>query len=378
MAVGQAPLRNVVKIAIERFGPEHEAAADAFNRRMRDARAPSEFLLPTRFAPPVRSGSVTLTNYVAVAEDGSIRGGVLCQEHPALAGTSTERTVNLQAPLSEGIVDPAYAFVGPQLIKHVLRLTPFAFAVGMGDRARPLPRLLEALGWKVRAVPFYFRLLRPSRCARQLAPLRTGPVRRLAGALAAATGVAAAAAAIVHRPSAEIRRAASRFEVDPIDGWAEWADVAWDVWQGSLSFGVRRATDTLPFFYPGGDRRLRAWALTRGGVVEGWFGLLVAQMRENPYFGDLTVATLTDCVGTPEAVRAAAALSETLARSQEADLIVTNQQHRWVRNSCAAAGWRQGPSNYLFATSRALTARIDEASVYVTRRDGDGIGHLGG
>ena len=108
-----------MKIAIERFGPEHEAAAAAFNARMREAQAPSDFLLPTRHSPPVRSGSVTLTNYVAVADDGSIRGGMLCQEHPALAGTATEHTINLQAPLSEGIIDPAYAFVGTQLIKHV-------------------------------------------------------------------------------------------------------------------------------------------------------------------------------------------------------------------------------------------------------------------
>jgi hypothetical protein len=303
---------------------------------------------------------------------------MLCQEHPALAGTATEHTINLQAPLSEGIIDPAYAFVGAQLVKHVIRQTPFAFAVGMGDAARPLPRLLKALGWKVRAVPFYFRLLRPSRCARQLAPLRSSAVRRLAGGLASITGMAAVAGAIVHRPSAEIRRAGSQFDIEPVDGWTDWADVAWRAWEGSISFGVRRASDTLPFFYPSGDSGLRAWALRRHGIVEGWFALLVAQMRKNPYFGDLTVATLTDCVGTPEAVRAAVMLSVGQARSQGADVIITNQQHRWVCDSCAAAGWRQGPSNYLFATSRALTSRIDDATAYVTRRDGDGIAHLGG
>jgi hypothetical protein len=368
-----------VKISIEPFGREHEAGAIAFNRRLRDANAPTPFLLPTHAASSVRAGSVTVTQYVAVDEHRDVRGGVLCQEHPALAGQKAERTINLQSPLSEGIIDPAYTFVAPQLVKHALSQTPYAYVVGMGNATAPLPRLLKAMGWTINRVPFYFRIIRGARCVRHLSPLRNSRVKRLAGGIAAMTGIAALGTRVVHRASSEVQQTASRFHVEPIQHWSEWANAAWDEFAPALSFGVHRTTDVLPFFYSFDADSPRAWALKRdGGAIEGWFGMLTSSMAGNPYFGNLVVATLTDCVGTQEAVRAGIALAIEQAKAQGADLLITNQQHRLLRDSCTAAGWRQGPSNYLMATSRVLTERFDEATAYITRRDGDGLTNLGG
>jgi len=365
-----------VKIRIAPFESAHEPAAVAFNDRMRRAQAPSAFLLPAHSKPPLRCGAVTVTHYVALDEVNEVRGGMICQEHPGVAGGAAECVINISAPLSEGIIDPAYTFVGPALIKHALRQAPHAFVVGMGNAANPLPRLLKAMGWTVRAVPFYFRLLRAGRCVRQLGPLRHGRLKRLAASVAAITGAAALGAAVVHRPSAGVVRAASQFAAEPLDRWSEWADASWAAFAGGLSFGVSRTTVTLPFFYPLGNGGPRAWVLTRNGRAEGWFGLLITKMAGNPYFGDLVVATLTDCVGTPDALRAGMLLAIREAEALGADVLITNQQYARIRESCVAAGWRPAPSNFLLATSRALSDRLQEPTVYITRRDGDGLVNL--
>ena len=196
-------------IAVHPFERAHEPAVAAFNARMREARAPSAFLLPERAKPPVRSGSVRVTHHVALDAHETVRGGIMLVEHPALVAGQTESVVNIQSPLSEGIIDPAFTFVGPQLIKYALRQSPHAFVVGMGGAGNPLPRLLKAMGWTIQTIPFYFRMLDAARCVRNIAPLRTTLALRLGARIAAATGIATPGAMIVHRPSNEARRAAA-------------------------------------------------------------------------------------------------------------------------------------------------------------------------
>lgn len=378
MARGQADSRYLVKVAVELFTPEHAAAVAAFNARMRAGRAPTGFLLPERARPSNSVGSVTLTQYIALDQHGAVRGGILSLEHPARLQGRTERVINVQSPLSEAIIDGAYTFVAPQLIKHVLRQSPHVFVVGMGAATNPLPRLLKAMGWALHHAPFQYRLLRGSRCATRLRPLRSSMVKRVGGAVAAMTGAASLGTHLLHRPAAASRLLAAQFTTEPITEWSNDADRVWEGFAPLISFGVERTTATLPFFYGTGERRPRAWWLKRNGTVEGWFGLLVTPMVDNPYFGDLVVATLTDCIGTPDAMRAGILLAGEQARAAGADLIITNQQHRLLQDACGTAGWRTAPSNYLIAASRALEAAWVADTAYVTRRDGDGLTNLGG
>src|SRR4051812_20048372 len=101
-------------ISVAPFTPQYQPAAASFNERMRRANAPTAFLLPDRGKSTAADGAVTTTHFVALDGDGQVRGGMLCQEYPAFVGGRTERVVNISAPLSEGIVDPAYMLVGPQ------------------------------------------------------------------------------------------------------------------------------------------------------------------------------------------------------------------------------------------------------------------------
>ena len=365
-----------MNLFIEPIEPRLREEAAAFNERMRRANAPTDFVLSPGAEAFVQTGAVTTTHYIARDQDDHVRGGMMCQEYPALVAGRTERVVNISAPISEGIVDSAYTFVGPLLIKHAVGRNRHAFVVGMGMASNPLPRLLKAMGWTIRVVPFYYRLIHAGRCLRHLRPVRTTRTRRLLGGIASRTGVAALGARIAHRPSTSAHRAAARFETEPIDTWDDSANAAWSAFAPGLSFGVKRTPDTLPFFYPLNGSGLRAWKLKRNGTSSGWFGMLVTRMSANEYFGDLTVATLTDCVGSAAAVEAATMIAVEHAKACGADILITNQQHVRVRESCAAAGWRPGPSNFLLATSRSLSEALHESTTYVTRRDGDGLVNL--
>jgi hypothetical protein len=365
-----------VKISVEVYSEKHEPAACAFNRRMREANPPTDFLLEERSAPPQVRPGATVTRWVAVDEEGNVHGGVMSWEHPGIVGAAVRRVINLQSPLSEGIIDRDYVLVGWHILKSFLRQTPYVYAVGMGSEERPFPRFLKAMGWTVRPVPFYFRMIRPARCVRELGPLRKSAWKRVAGSVAAATGAASIGAAVWHRATVPARQAAGQYAAEAVTSWGEWAADVWSAFAPGVSFSVLRNPETLSFFYPLQGSELKVWRLKRGEVVEGWFALAISSMRASPYFGNLRVATLTDCVGLPDAMRGGCMLAVDEARRLGADLLITNQAYQALQDACIGAGWRRGPSNFLLATSKALTQESKAESVYVTRRDGDGLLNL--
>jgi len=364
-----------VTISILPYTSELEAAAARFNARMRSARAPTAFLLPERSHPSTCHGEVRVTHYVAADEQGEVRGGMLCHDYPATRAGRTERVINVSAPLSEGIIDATYTWVGALLIKHALQQNPSAFVVGMGAPDKPLPRLLRAMRWTVSVVPFYFRILDAARCADQLAPFTATRSRRIAASVAARTGIATIGMMALHRMDRSTARTAATLDVDEMRGWDVTVE-PWKAFTARTSFAIQRTPTVLPFFYPATGSGLRAWTISRRARPLGWFGMAVTRMSANPYFGDLTVATLTDCVGTPEASQAGPALAVECAKACGADLLITNQQHQELQAGCIGAGWRAGPSNFLFATSPALSAGLQLPTAYLTRRDGDGLVNL--
>ena len=65
------------------------------------------------------------------------------------------------------------------------------------------------------------------------------------------------------------------------------------------------------------------------------------------------------------------------ARERHADILISNQMHRDWTSALKAAGFWQGPSNYLLALSKGLCKLLeplDEAipRIHFNRGDGDG------
>lgn len=365
-----------MKLSIEPFGPQHEAAAAAFNQRLGASGKPVIFFLPERSRATQSAHGVTVTDYVAVDTEGVVRGGLMSWEHSAIVGKSVRQVINIQSPLSEGTFDRAHVAVGPRLIQAAIQRTPYVYLVGMGSEDNPLPRLLKAMGFRVRAVPFFFRIIKPAQCLRQLRPFRNSAWKRVLGNIAALTGIGPLGAAVLHKARRSASEAVSGYEMEEVSEWGPWADDVWDGFAKGITFGVMRDANVLRFFYPLQKGTPRVWRLLRGSAVDGWFGLMITRMTGNAYFGNLTVATLTDCIGSVNAVQAGFIYAIRKARELGADLLIANLEHEPVQRACVAAGYRQGPSNFLFATSKALTQEISANSAYVTRRDGDGLVNL--
>lgn len=273
-------------------------------------------------------------------------------------------------PLSEGLVNRAYAALAVRLVRDALSREGMLYALGMGGWDRPLPDMLQRLKWRMAAVPFYFKAPHPYRFLRQIRALRSSAVRRLACDAAAFSGAGWLALWL----AGVARRTAGPEPVEMAASFDGWADEIWECCRVQYAMAAVRDAATLDQLYPPSDPRF-----LRIRTASGWAVLLDTAMRGHKQFGDLRVGTIVDCFAPPVE---AAAVVRTAARVLEArgvDLIISNQLHQAWSGALAAAGFRLGPTNFLFAMSPALAARVGSRADYefhINRGDGDGPIHL--
>jgi hypothetical protein len=382
--MGKALQRDVVTPAF-RVVPQTAAemrAVLAFNERMRAAHADADFLLPDQPNGAVRlpgrpSPPVEWTKLVVLDQQDEVRGGFLLMTQQGWIQGEVRSVANYQGPLSEGIHDAKFGMVGLQMLRHLQRHWPLAFAVGMGGMDRPLPRLLQAAGWTVNPVPFLFHIVGSGRVLRELRVLQRRTPVRLAARAAAMSGAGALAVAALQFRSLMPGRGTRGLQLERVQRWGAWADALWHRTRDASSFAVVRDRATLESLYPLEDPRYLAFAARRGRDVVGWAVALDTQMRDHNHFGNLRVATILDARAlAADQLPLAARLRDVFA--QDADLIVTNQSHAsWV-DAFRGVGFLTGPSNYLLAMSKPLSQAIGDASarIHITRGDGDGRIHL--
>jgi hypothetical protein len=355
MAIEMAPYAAAYGPAIERF--HLRLAAGGADPAM-------------RFPETGGEGGWPDTQLWLAIEGGEVRGGYILRRQSFWFGGEAHAVAHYRLPLSEGLVNRAYAQLAFRLVRDALSREPRLYALGMGGWEKPLPQMLKRLNWRMAEVPFYFKTPHPYRFLRGIRALRTSRLRRVAcdGAAWSGAGWLALWLMGVGRPTAgpEPREMSGSF--------TGWADTVWENCRARYGMAAVRDAATLDRLYPESDPRfLRVRA---GG---GWAVLLDTAMRGHRQFGDLRVGTIVDCLAPPEdaggVVRSAARLLE----DRGVDLIVSNQLHGAWSDALREAGFRRAASNFLLAMSPALAARLEgcaDREMHINRGDGDGPIHL--
>lgn len=366
-------------IVIQSFRPEHETGVREFNDRLQSSTGDRDLVFYPTSKPgwlPKSTTAPVYNEYFVAVEGASVRGGyALKHEQILVRGKGIHQIACYHHPLSEGIINRAYAQVGGLLLRDALSRQPLLYALGMGGYDRPLPKMLKLMGFTLTLVPFYFRVLRPYRFLTQIQALRGSRWRRWLMNIAAASGLGWLAI----RAAQEFKRthrSAPQFNLEEVEAFSSWADKLWSEDQQAVSMAAIRDQRTLQLLYPASDRHLTRVRVSRQGGAIGW--AVVGERRRDAKFGSLRVGSIVDCWAAPEdtgtIVRAAAQTLEKKA----VDMIVSNQAHQMWCRAFESAGFLKGPSNFIFAASKALAQLLapfeeNRRSFHITRADGDGL-----
>ncbi len=321
------------------------------------------FLLPPHAVPARDAAPLRLEHWLVADASDEIRGGCLLQTLPGWVDGKESVVVNVQSPLSEGLVDPRYVGVAAWMVREIVRRHPLSYSVGMGGEHMPYPRLLRALGWRVEPVPFYFRVLAGRRFLANMQLLRHHPKL---GWLASVGGLIPVIPDAAFNLLSNWRARNSTQEPSTLQPPPEWTRL-----RSGYGFAIDRNPMVVDHLYPLSDPSFVRFQSPGGNGV-----LRLSALRQHAYFGDLMVVTLIEAFCQPGAAPALlqAAVSESRARG--ADLMVTNQTAPELRQALALGGWFSYPSNYMLALSPLLTARTSAQPIYVNRGDGDGLVNL--
>jgi hypothetical protein len=350
-------------------------AIGAFNQRLR--RSDVEFQLPESpdalLAPRGRGAPVWHEMFVA-RDEAAIRGGYLLKRELLRARGADIELGNYQIPLSEGVIDKSHAMVGIRLFQHVMQQQSTLYCLGMGSMQRPLPRLLARFSWTVEPVPFFFRVIRASAFLENITYLQQ---RRFGGpmtALARYTG-AGALAVSGWRVAARLRLPAipKTLTVESTTGFGAEIDALYAECRDGYGALIERTAAALDARLPRGDERLIRILVRNGGKLVGWLVLTRSQLRGHKQFGSMRLGCIVDGLCAPELAPVLVRIATERLIAAGVDLIVSNQSHTAWLGSLRRCGYLEGPSNFIFARSPALTAASPPLrDWHLNRGDGDG------
>ena len=360
------------------IGPASDADAPdigAFNHRLR--RSDVEFQLPESpgalLAPRERGAPVWHEMFVA-RDDAAIRGGYLLKRELLRARGTDIELGNYQIPLSEGVIDKSHAMVGIRLLQHAMQRQSTLYCLGMGSMQRPLPRLLARFSWTVEPVPFLFRVIRASGFLKNITYIRQRRFGAPLTAMARCTG-AGALAVSGWRLAARLRLPAmpKTLTVQATSAFGSEIDALYDDCRNSYGALIERTAATLDARLPRADERLMRILVRSGGKLVGWLVLTRSRLRDHKQFGSMRLGCLVDGLCAPELAPVLVRIATEHLIAAGVDLIVSNQAHAAWLAGLRRCGYLEGPSNFIFARSPALTAATPPLSDWhLNRGDGDG------
>ena len=365
-------------LEVRRFRPEDGPAIDRLNARL--AAGGIDHRVHAEPAVPKEHGSRRHRMFIA-ATPLEVHGGVGLVEQTFRVGGRSIRAGWIKYPVAESLVDPSYSGVPGGLLFQLMREQPHLMALGMGGHAGPLARVLATMRWPGTEVPFYFSILKPARVFRRLRHLRSTAGRRLALDFLAVTGlgwlgVRSATWLRAPFPSASLRGVTT----ETVDAFGPWADAIWQEHQDAYGFVAQRDQQILNELYPLSFEGLSRLRIERAGKDVGWAAVLRMDLRDRPtarYFGRLAVGVVADGFAAPADATAVVAAAVRHLRSQDVDLIISNQSHPAWGKALTQAGFFRGPSNFAFYHSPALNAllespAVEKKGILLNRGDCDG------
>jgi hypothetical protein len=364
-----------VPTLIREMLPEDVESVREFNSRLEKAGVTFAFPVGPGELMQKQPGVDAPFQTAYVLSDGSaIRGGYVLKSEQVFVGEQSFSVGNYQLPLSEGIVERKYAMVGVQLIKDALGRQSRLYCLGMGNTARPLPRLLSKLGWTVSKVPFLFRIENAGKFTKEIRWLRQRARLRLLLDLARNSGILAGLVGFARlRRRVFDSRLADDITFSEVADFSEEIDELFLNVRGNYGFMCDRRAAAMRARLPASDSRLWRVVLRKSGKVAGWAVISISQLSNHTQFGNMRLGCIVDGLAVPADV--GLLVGEACRRLEKArcDLLVSNQTHpAWIA-ALRGQGFFHGPSNFILALSPPLAACHTGVHVaHFNRADGDG------
>lgn len=363
----------------------HVTMVREFNARLRNKGVDIAFPESpiSSWLPPIEGRKLYQQHFLAVDDQAqAIRGAYILKPQEFTFQGNNKIIAHLTLPISEGIIDRRFYWVGIGLLNDALTRQPLLFTVGMGGHDQPLSRMLKAMGWTLFTVPFFFRVIHSSRFFKNLTLFKKTRLRKFLVEILRLTGAGSVALYLTHRAAQGLRAEPRQISGEIVPSFGKWADALWQACQNEYAMSAVRDSVTLNTLYPNhGGREFLRLRVYEGGKTIGWAVMLDTQMSSHNHFADMRVGSIIDCMANHKNAAKTILGGTRFLERRGVDMIISNQSSAVWGTALRRAGFLCGPSNFIFAGSPALSKELDpfarvSAQIHLNRGDGDGPIHL--
>ncbi len=362
-------------LRIKKYEQLHIPLVKEFNSRLKSQNLSDkfpEFNIP-KWLPKENDTELFQEYYLAFLND-AVRGGYILKYQKFLINQKILSIADYQLPLSEGIIDTKYSFIGINLTLDALKRSPMLYAMGMGGYSEKLPRLLKMMKWKLFKIPFHFIIFNPHNFLLNITFLRRNKFFKTCLNILAFSKLGG----LIIRLIFYFRKQNKKFpglEIHKFEWFDDKFDNLWQKVKNKYKFIAVRDSRNLNILYK--DNKFKKFTVNEDKKIIGWFIVLNTKMKNHKQFGSMRVGSIIDSFSSPEnAIKIISYASEYLKKC-DVDIVISNHSHISWNKAFKEIGYLQGPSNYLFAASQELCKQIEpfkenSNQFFFMRGDGDG------
>jgi hypothetical protein len=281
-------------------------------------------------------------------------------------------------PVSAGLFNKKYNICGVLLVNDAQKRYPNIFSLGMGGISEALPKLLKGLNWNLQKVPFFFKVCHPLPFLKNIRYLKNTKLKSFFFKLLINSGLGWLCMKSFFLIISLFRfrlKKQPNIIVEEIQIFDQNLDSVWENAKQYSSFIAVRNFEYLKTLYS--DKRFIKLKFFDGSKIVGWSVSLCTQLDDHKQFGYMKLGSIVDCLSLKGYEGSIISKTSEMLKKKEVDLIVSNQSHIFWKNALKMNSFINGPSNFIFASSRELSNKLVENvklkdRMHITRGDGDG------
>ena len=286
-------------------------------------------------------------------------------------------------PVSAGLYNKKYNICGILLLNDAQKKNPNLFGLGMGGYSEPLPQLFKSLNWDLKKIPFFFKICNPNSFLKNITYLKNTKLKSFLISIFLSTGlgwcliksISMILSLINFRPEKK-----KILSVEEITSFDKGINLVWENAKEYYSFAAVRNSEYLKILYT--DQKFIKLKFIEKNKVVGWSVSLCNNLDNHNYFGNMKLGSIVDCLALKGYESDIIKKTSDILKNKGADLIVSNQSHVFWKKAFKINSFLNGPSNYIFASSKILSEKLlinkkQKNHLHLTRGDGDGPINLG-
>ena len=336
------------------------------------------FAIPDKNDKLTSKDFILKKNFILTENNNLVRAGYTLKQQWFKINDDILKIGYYYNPITAGLFNKKYNICGLLLLSDAIKKNSYLFSLGMGSYSNSLPKLLSALKWKLKKVPFFFKIINPNSFLKNINYFKNSKLEYLLILVLEKSGIGwmiIKFISLITSLVASIFYKKNEIKCEQVNFFNDEINKIWEKSKKNNSFIAVRNNEYINFLYK--DKKFIKLKFIEKNEIIGWSISICNKVNNHKHFGNMNLGSIIDCLALEGREMTIIENTFKILKTAGADLIVSNQSHIKWKKAFWKNGFLRGPSNFIFASSELLSKKLNlknklNNDMHITRGDGDG------